>query len=254
MTSGHFIAWALWLGLWAKASGGEPAIRFQSAAARTALLELYTSEGCSSCPPAEKWLSRQAGSPRLWRDFVPVAFHVDYWDDLGWRDPWCRAEFTERQRQYGVIWQSRAIYTPEFALDGREWRGWSGREIPANAARAGILSASSADTNHWSLHFAPERVEPGDFQVHAAWLIGNVTSEVKAGENEGRTLRHDFVVVSLSTAPLQRQNDGLEGPLDFPLPTRALTGRGSVALAVWVTKAGQLEPIQATGGWLKRPK
>src|SRR5579859_7181132 len=75
---------------------------FESRTQQTALLELYTSEGCSSCPPAEAWLSRLKGSPVLWKDFVPVAFHVDYWDYLGWRDKLGARQFSERQRAYAT--------------------------------------------------------------------------------------------------------------------------------------------------------
>src|SRR5687768_10063986 len=79
---------------------GAEQIQFQSGPNRTALLELYTSEGCSSCPPAEAWLSRVKSDARLWKEFVPVAFHVDYWDYLGWRDPFGMANYSERQRAY----------------------------------------------------------------------------------------------------------------------------------------------------------
>src|SRR5574339_14875 len=89
-------------------------IQFHSSTNRTALLELYTSEGCSSCPPAEAWLSRLKSDARLWKDFVPVAFHVDYWDYLGWRDPFGAAEYSERQRGYAAQWKSRSVYTPGF--------------------------------------------------------------------------------------------------------------------------------------------
>src|SRR6266704_4673726 len=75
-------------------------LTFQSSGEQVALLELYTSEGCSSCPPAETWLSRLKESPGLWKDFVPVAFHVDYWDYLGWRDPWSSKTFIYRQHAY----------------------------------------------------------------------------------------------------------------------------------------------------------
>src|ERR1041385_689795 len=84
-------------------------ITFQSSAVQTALLELYTSEGCSSCPPAEAQLSRLKKSSGLWKDFVPVAFHVDYWDYLGWRDPWASAEFSDRQRSYAQQWRGETI-------------------------------------------------------------------------------------------------------------------------------------------------
>src|ERR1043166_1377606 len=75
-------------------------LSFQSSEQRTPLIELYTSEGCSSCPPAEAWLSKLKTEAGLWKDFVPVAFHVDYWDHLGWRDRFASAVFTERQRAY----------------------------------------------------------------------------------------------------------------------------------------------------------
>src|SRR5689334_18800483 len=97
-------------------------VTFESGPARTHLIELYTSEGCSSCPPAEAWLSKLKDEPRLWRDFVPLAFHVDYWDRLGWRDPFASKEWTARQYAYSAGWKSESVYTPGFVLDGREWR------------------------------------------------------------------------------------------------------------------------------------
>lgn len=132
-------------------------IRFQSATNRTALLELFTSEGCSSCPPAEAWLSRLKSDARLWKDFVPVAFHVDYWDYLGWRDPFGTAGYSERQRTYAAHWKSRSVYTPGFVLDGKEWRGWFSRdELPrASSQPTGTLTASSNDGKQWSLRFEP---------------------------------------------------------------------------------------------------
>src|ERR1700751_3091725 len=93
---------------------------FESGPQKTHLIELFTSQGCSSCPPAEAWLSRLKNEPRLWKDFVPVAFHVDYWDRLGWRDPFAAKEWTTRQYQYSVNWKSEGVYTPGFVLDGRE--------------------------------------------------------------------------------------------------------------------------------------
>ncbi|MDQ3115241.1 MAG: DUF1223 domain-containing protein [Verrucomicrobiota bacterium] len=76
---------------------------------RTHLLELFTSEGCSSCPPAEAWLSKLKDDPGLWRDFVPLAFHVDYWDRLGWRDPFASKVWTSRQYEYSARWKSSNV-------------------------------------------------------------------------------------------------------------------------------------------------
>src|SRR5882724_13240893 len=103
------------------AASAAPVI-FQSSGRQTAVLELFTSEGCSSCPPAEAWLSKLKGAPGLWHDFVPVAFHVDYWDHLGWKDPFASKEWTARQYHYSAIWKSSSVYTPAFVLDGREWQ------------------------------------------------------------------------------------------------------------------------------------
>src|SRR5215470_17138375 len=98
---------------------------FQSSENQVSLLELFTSEGCSSCPPAEKWVSGLKAAPGLWKQFVPVAFHVDYWDYLGWRDPWASKAFSDRQRAYAQVWGGDSIYAPGFVLNGQEWRAWS---------------------------------------------------------------------------------------------------------------------------------
>jgi hypothetical protein len=90
---------------------------FESGPRKTRLLELFTSEGCSSCPPAETWLSTLKDERGLWRDFVPLAFHVDYWDRLGWRDPFAAKAWTQRQYAHSTRWKSGSVYTPGFVLD-----------------------------------------------------------------------------------------------------------------------------------------
>src|SRR5215471_9400646 len=142
---------------YAVVSLGAEQIQFQSGTNRTAVIELYTSEGCSSCPPAEEWFSKLKAHPRLWIDFVPAAFHVDYWDYLGWRDPFGAAAYSDRQRAYAAEWKSRSVYTPGFVLDGKEWRGWFNRDElpPASTQPAGTLSASSEDVKRWLLRFEP---------------------------------------------------------------------------------------------------
>jgi hypothetical protein len=135
-------------------------IKFQSGPEQTALLELYTSEGCSSCPPAEAWLSGLQESPGLWKDFAPVGFHVDYWNHLGWKDVWSDPQFSERQRDYAQFWHSENIYTPEFVLNGKEWHHWfSGKNGPrAGGAKVGKLTLISKNTNRWEASFVPERL------------------------------------------------------------------------------------------------
>ena len=95
---------------------------FKSSGAPSSLIELYSSEGCSSCPPAEEWLNHLKGDAGLWKSVFPVAFHVDYWDGLGWPDRFARAEYTQRQRDYAARLRQDSVYTPEFVLNGLEWR------------------------------------------------------------------------------------------------------------------------------------
>jgi hypothetical protein len=227
----------------------EPIV-LQSSENQVTLLELFTSEGCSSCPPAEKWLSSLKTSPALWKQFVPVAFHVDYWDYLGWRDPWASKAFSDRQRAYTQLWRGDSIYTPGFVLNGQEWRAWSRPKDgpPASGRKAGVLRVSSTDWEHWRVSFSPEGQGAGDYEVHAAMLANELISEVKAGENQGRRLNHDFVVTVLATCSLKAQGDKLEGEFEFK-PSKKVEAK-RLALAVWVTPLRSLQPIQAVGGWL----
>lgn len=241
------------LGLLACATVHAAPFGFQSSERRIALLELYTSEGCSSCPPAESWLGKLKRAPGLWSDFVPVAFHVAYWNHLGWRDSLSSEQFSARQQAYAQAWSAENIYTPEFVLDGREWRNWFGlRSAPsAPAAKAGVLRVSSADGAHWQASFAPAEKGTTDYEVTAALLVNGLSSDVKAGENEGRHLIHDFAALSLITRPMTSETNRFLGKFIIDDHPKGITGR--LALAVWVTRSGQLEPLQAAGAWLPQP-
>jgi hypothetical protein len=219
---------------------------FQSSENRVTLLEVFTSEGCSSCPPAEKWLTSLKTSPGLWKDFVPVAFHVDYWDYLGWRDPWSAKVFTDRQHAYARAWQAESVYTPGFVLDGKEWRAWSlSKSVPHSAAKAGVLTATSTDLKEWLVTFAPTASLGQSYEAHAALLASGLSSEVKAGENKGRRLEHDFVALNLVSTPLKFNSGTFTGRVSLDPKSQA-----GLSLAVWVTKSGQPEPLQAVGGRL----
>ena len=227
---------------------------FHSSERQTALLELYTSEGCSSCPPAEAWMSKLKTAPGLWSEFVPVAFHVDYWNNLGWRDKLSSESYSERQRSYAQVWSAENIYTPEFVLNGKEWRNWLGfRGAPsASATKPGVLQVSSDDGKHWQANFIPAEKGAADYEVTAALLVSELSTDVKAGENSGRRLDHDFAALSLITRPLTSQTNGLQGKFIIDASPKGITGR--LALAVWVTRSGKLEPLQAAGGWLPLPE
>ena len=219
-------------------------VTLRSTVARTHLLELYTSEGCSSCPPAEKWLSALKASPRLWKDFVPVAFHVDYWDGLGWPDRFAAKAHTARQRAYAAAWGSGTVYTPAFVLDGKEWRERALDRIAAPDGAAGLLSATIRDRRTVAVTYTPGRA--GKWEAHVAVLGFGIDSAVKAGENSGRKLLHDFVVLAHETK-LMAQDAGV---VRVEIPMSALSAAGELGVAVWVAEAGKPQPAQAVGGKL----
>lgn len=221
-------------------------VKLESGPARTHLLELYTSEGCSSCPPAEAWLSKLKDEPRLWREIVPIAFHVDYWDRLGWRDPFASKLWTARQYEYSARWKSSSVYTPGFVLDGREWRN---RGVPPPSAdAAGVFKVAIANNGVVRATFQPASGENKPLELHVARLGFGLNVSVKAGENRGRKLRHDFVVLSLAATEMNGGKAELRAPV-AAVPNEEANSRG--AIAAWVTEPGQIEPIQAVGGWLR---
>lgn len=220
---------------------------FQTDSVATPLIELYTSEGCSSCPPADRWFSALKTDPGLWRKFVPVSFHVDYWDYLGWKDPFARAAFSDRQRAYAKAWNSRSVYTPGFVHQGREWR--PGNPAPT-AAAPGILTVERASDGSGTVRFSPAAAASRKtYTATVAVLGGDTLIAVHAGENAGRSLAHDFIALHLATVPLAAGTDGtLSG--SFTAPPDSLPATPRRALAAWVSASGDQTPIQATGGWL----
>lgn len=177
-----------------------------SGPSRAPLLELYTSEGCNNCPPADRWLSGLR--ERKPRDVVPLAFHVDYWNKGGWVDRFSQPAWTQRQSRIAAMHHSPTVYTPQFVLDGRDWRAWRGDLPEAGGERAGAtLTLRLKPPRHGRLEVNAEarmREHPDGTQVSLALYENNLISRVAAGENAGSLLRHDFVVRRLT------------GP--FPLP------------------------------------
>ncbi len=221
------------------------AVELESKATKTHLLELFTSEGCSSCPPAEAWLSKLKDEPRLWQDFVPLAFHVDYWDRLGWRDPFASKAWTARQYEYSARWKSSSVYTPGFVLDGREWRN---NGVPsASSDSPGTLKLSVENGDTVSAVFKQGSGADKPLDLHVARLGFGLNINVKAGENSGRKLLHDFVVLSLETAKMNGGKAELRSPAAGPKEDASSRS----AIVAWVTEPGGIEPIQAVGGWVR---
>jgi hypothetical protein len=221
--------------------------RIQSPAHQVALVELYTSEGCSSCPPADQWMSELKKDKRLWTTLVPVAFHVDYWDYIGWPDRFASAEYSNRHRDYHRHAGLRSVYTPGFLVRGEEWRGWfryPTLNLDAPAA-AGVITVDIADGKQINARYdAPSSQE---LDVHIAILGFDLKTDVRAGENDGRVLHHDFVVLGYQRA-------AMKGAATHHLATTSMPELSAnpkqQALAAWVTRRGHPAPIQAAGGWL----
>jgi len=169
------------------------------------LLELYTSEGCSSCPPADQWLRALKLDDT---GLIALAFHVDYWDYIGWKDRFAKASFSQRQRQSAAQGGLGFVYTPQFMLNGRDFRSWNEARLKQGIASISEQIASvalslsiNAKTNDEILMSATAqsvRIEDNhQTDVYVALYESNLTSTVTAGENMGRTLQHDYVVRTL---------------------------------------------------------
>ncbi|MFL6589473.1 MAG: DUF1223 domain-containing protein [Chthoniobacterales bacterium] len=228
-----------WIG---PAQGGETVL--ESKPTRAHLIELFTSEGCSSCPPADEWMNGLKNHPRLWQDIVPIAFHVDYWDHLGWHDPFASKVWTERQADYSVHWKKDSVYTPAFVLNGNEWH--YGPLPPVATDSAGILRLKISG-EQVSATFKSADAAAGHYEIHLARLGFGMGADVAAGENQGRKLVHDFVVLGLANETLKA------GTKELRLPAAATksTVDPRNAVVAWITPAGRMDVIQAVGGWLQ---
>lgn len=180
----------------ALANGGSCSAR--SGDAVTPVIELYTSEGCSSCPPADRWLSRlKADTP-----VVALAFHVNYWDRLGWPDRFASSEFTRRQTEQQAVNGARVSYTPQVVVQGRDRPDWPGIVLPmALSATPMVDVAINGDGRSFD---ATVQARPGaPTRLAAFWAVteNGHRSAVTAGENAGEKLQHDHVVRELHRVP-----------------------------------------------------
>ena len=193
------------LALSCAAHGAAPACSASSGAHTTALVELYTSEGCDSCPPADRWLSSLFGRGFLPGQLVPLALHVDYWDYIGWKDPFAKGEFSARQQRLALLKRPAFVYTPQVVLQGQDFRRWRTSDftdavarINATPARAKIaLSIDALTPAAVHAELSAQLLEPADAKDAVAYLAAyenRLATEVKAGENRGKRLAHDFVV------------------------------------------------------------
>ncbi|WP_085315351.1 DUF1223 domain-containing protein [Derxia lacustris] len=220
-----------------------------SGATTTALVELYTSEGCSSCPPADRALGKLDAALAPGAAAIPIALHVDYWDSIGWKDPFAQAAFGARQSwRVGVLHQ-RTVWTPHFFVSGGELRDWREklrdqvRQINATPARASVrLDARLAADGALNVDASAATTAGTHPALYVAVTESGLTSKVARGENGGATLHHDHVVRSLI------------GPIDFADGKAALSqriklpaewNRDGLALVGFVEDAANGQVLQA---------
>jgi hypothetical protein len=180
----------------------------------TAVVELFTSQGCSSCPPADRLLSKLARDPKYGEKVIPLSFHVDYWNQIGWKDPYSSSRWSQRQQLYAAkTFHTNRIYTPQVVVNGRaecvgNQEGVVRDRIAAALAAepAGRVSlALDTPTPDGHLHVKlgaklAKAAGTGNLDLWVAIYESGLATEVTAGENSSRTLRNDRVVRRLEKA------------------------------------------------------
>jgi hypothetical protein len=228
-----------------------------STARAPVLVELFTSEGCSSCPPADLLLSRlMQESPIEGVPIVALGFHVDYWDRLGWKDRFSSAAFTERQNQYAAAWKTDRIYTPQAVVDGRfEFVGTDVRKVVSAIAESGARphATVSVRVDPSGLVAAPTLAltvmpPPGVSMSGEIWLAiaeDGLASDVKAGENANRRLEHAGVVRRLDR--IGKLTSGLAFSLDDYTLKRDPSWKSGALRAVVIVQDPKTRAIKGVG-------
>jgi len=198
-----------------KPAGAERS-RGPAAAEGPLVLELFTSQGCSSCPPADDLLARLARAGSLGdRPLAPLSFHVDYWNDLGWADPYSSPAWTERQRQYARVIGDDRVYTPELVVGGATGMVGSNLAAVTDAIQRAAHPALLPATARWTADAVTvTATAPGDAEVWVAIWEDGTRTHVARGENAGETLASERVVRHLEHAAAAGQNASLAVRLD----------------------------------------
>ena len=215
---------------------------------RVQLIEVYSSESCSSCPPADDWASDLKTNSGLWKQFVPVVFHVDYWNHLNWKDTFSSDLMTQRQRKLSQLWSVPSVYTPAIVVNGKEWRNWRGvtqLTLPPVDNTLGIdlhLYKGASDIYKVKVTGLPLK---RNYIVRAAQLGMDMETKVTRGENAGRTLKHNFVVLNWYGKSVSFKNTEVEFKFENPNQKNQ-----KLALSIWIEEDNSPIPLQATGSYL----
>lgn len=190
------------------------------------LIELYTSEGCDSCPPAERWLSSQFDAGDTRQGAIALAFHVDYWDRLGWVDRFANAQYTARQYDAMRANGASFVYTPQILLQGHDYGTWRSADAQAIAAAARAKAGATIAVDvtpgerEVAVHADAQIVDRGirDAQLFVAYADSGLVSDIKAGENRGLRLGHDHVVRAFRQAGSVARDGRIDAALTLPKP------------------------------------
>jgi len=213
-----------------------------SAPTRPHLVELYSSEGCSSCPPAEKWLRSMHDGV----DVVALEFHVDYWNDLGWPDRFADARYTARQQQQARRDGGSSVFTPQLLLDGRNWSGWfhGGRLGPPEPTALTLhLAAGDVPSRMLRISVAADAAALDAFRGYETFVAiveDGLSTQVRAGENRGALLRHDHVVRAFA-GPLALAR----AEVRLALPADVVPDRASVVAFAQSADTGKIAQVVA---------
>lgn len=223
-----------------------------------AVVELFTSQGCSSCPPADQVLVNVVESSR--EDRLPIyglSFHVDYWNSLGWKDPFSSAKSTARQREYSAAMQRDRVYTPQMIVNGqKEFVGSRGataveaiKEALSDDALSTVIVNAELDlpSSQVKVHFDVTG-ETDKSLLNMALVRTGGENDVPRGENAGRTLNHVNIVRAFRTVPLKDQTSGdaeLTLPDGFPRDKAAVIAYVQNRATLKITGATLVEPSQA---------
>jgi hypothetical protein len=223
-----------------------------SGAQKVALLELYTSEGCSSCPPADRFVSKLAAAGYYPERVVPLAFHVTYWDYIGWRDPYAQAAYDTRQYTVASRQKSRTVYTPQLVLDGRNLRGtgaFDKRLKALNTVKPAARISVRGNTGESAVQVnvgvqVDEPAQRRAADLYVALVEGGLSSQVEAGENRGRELRHEHVVRQL-IGPLGLPAGRADSRHKVTVAIPDAVNRANASLAVFVQNREDGSVLQA---------
>ena len=175
-----------------------------AAAQSPVVVELFTSQGCSSCPPADDLLRKIARDPKLRGKVIPLAFHVDYWNHLGWSDPFSSKKWSARQYSYGRTFKLNGAYTPQMVVDGQTQ--FVGSNSGALSAAIEQASKRKRDANVALRIDGPEVVvnasAPREADLIVVAFENGVTTKIERGENSGRTQVNDAIVRDLHVVGL----------------------------------------------------